>query len=39
MPIGLSLVGARYDDQHVLHAGKAIGEVFEAEGDFESNVL
>ncbi|KAJ6101778.1 hypothetical protein N7486_004205 [Penicillium sp. IBT 16267x] len=39
MPIGLGLVGARYDDLHVLHAGKAIGEVFEAEGGFESKVL
>jgi Asp-tRNA(Asn)/Glu-tRNA(Gln) amidotransferase A subunit family amidase len=39
MPIGLTLVGPRYYDLHVLHAGKAIGEVFEAEGGFESKIL
>lgn len=39
MPIGLTLVGARYYDLHVLRAGATIGNAFEAEGGFESKVL
>lgn len=35
MPVGLTLVGPRYTDQHVLHVGKAMGEVFEGEGGFQ----
>ncbi|TVY88508.1 Glutamyl-tRNA(Gln) amidotransferase subunit A [Lachnellula willkommii] len=35
LPVGLTLVGARYHDLHVLHAGKAIGEVFGKEGGFK----
>ncbi|KAL2065160.1 hypothetical protein VTL71DRAFT_4301 [Oculimacula yallundae] len=38
LPIGLTLVGARYTDLHVLHAGKTIGEVFEKEGGFVSKI-
>jgi len=38
MPIGITLVGARYRDQHVLHVGEAIGKVFETEGDFQSKL-
>ncbi|OWP02981.1 hypothetical protein B2J93_3561 [Marssonina coronariae] len=38
MPIGLTLVGARYHDEYVLQAGKAIGEVFGREGGFESKI-
>jgi len=34
LPIGLTLVGPRYRDLHVLHVGKAIGEIFEKEGGF-----
>lgn len=37
LPIGLTLVGARYHDLHVLHAGQAIGEIFEKEGGFFSS--
>jgi Asp-tRNA(Asn)/Glu-tRNA(Gln) amidotransferase A subunit family amidase len=36
LPIGLTLVGPRYGDLHVLHAGKAIGHIFEKEGGFMS---
>jgi Asp-tRNA(Asn)/Glu-tRNA(Gln) amidotransferase A subunit family amidase len=32
MPIGLTLVSARYRDLHVLYVGKGIGEVFKAAG-------
>ncbi|TVY85471.1 Glutamyl-tRNA(Gln) amidotransferase subunit A [Lachnellula suecica] len=39
LPIGLTLVGARYHDLHVLHAGKAIGEVFEKEGGFKHKLF
>jgi Asp-tRNA(Asn)/Glu-tRNA(Gln) amidotransferase A subunit family amidase len=39
LPIGLALVGPRYHDLHVLYAGKAIGEVFEKEGGFKSNLF
>ncbi len=39
LPVGLTLVGARYTDEHVLHAAKTIGEVFEKEGGFVSKLL
>jgi Asp-tRNA(Asn)/Glu-tRNA(Gln) amidotransferase A subunit family amidase len=39
LPIGLTLVGPRYHDLHVLHAGKAIGQVFETEGGFKSKLF
>lgn len=39
LPIGLTLVGPRYRDLHVLYAGKAIGELFEAEGGFKSKLF
>ncbi len=39
LPIGLTLVGPRYHDLHVLYAGKAIGEVFEKEGGFKSKLF
>ena len=39
LPIGLTLVGPRYHDLHVLHAGKSIGEVFEKEGGFKSKLF
>jgi Asp-tRNA(Asn)/Glu-tRNA(Gln) amidotransferase A subunit family amidase len=32
LPIGLSVVGARYTDLQLLHVAKAIGAVWEAEG-------
>ena len=35
LPIGLTLVGPRYRDLHVLYAGTAIGKLFEKEGGFE----
>ncbi len=38
MPIGLSLIGARYTDLHVLYAGRAIGEIFE-EGGFKHRLF
>ncbi|KAK3044839.1 hypothetical protein LTS18_000220, partial [Coniosporium uncinatum] len=38
MPIGLTLVGQRYRDQHVLHVGEAIGKIFELEGGFQSKL-
>ncbi|KAI1040148.1 hypothetical protein LB505_012354 [Fusarium chuoi] len=36
MPIGLSLVAPRYRDRHLLEVGKAIGEIFQAEGGWET---
>jgi Asp-tRNA(Asn)/Glu-tRNA(Gln) amidotransferase A subunit family amidase len=36
MPIGRSLVAPRYRDRHLLEIGKAVGEIFEAEGGWES---
>ncbi|CAG8973089.1 hypothetical protein HYALB_00007566 [Hymenoscyphus albidus] len=39
MPIGLTLVGPRYTDEHVLWAGKAIGDVFKEEGGWKSKVV
>lgn len=38
MPIGLTLVGGRYKDEHVLYVGKAVGEVFEREGGWKPKV-
>ncbi|KPM38301.1 hypothetical protein AK830_g8271 [Neonectria ditissima] len=35
MPIGLSLVAPRYRDRHLLEVGKAVGEIFEAEGGWK----
>jgi Asp-tRNA(Asn)/Glu-tRNA(Gln) amidotransferase A subunit family amidase len=39
LPIGLTVVGPRYNDRRVFHVGKAIGEAFESEGGFEMNLL
>ncbi|GAB7352242.1 hypothetical protein MBLNU459_g2713t1 [Dothideomycetes sp. NU459] len=39
LPIGLTLVGPRYTDVHVLHVGKAIGEVFEAKGGWKHKLF
>ncbi|KAG7413096.1 Glutamyl-tRNA(Gln) amidotransferase subunit A [Fusarium oxysporum f. sp. raphani] len=38
MPIGLSLVAPRYRDRHLLEVGKAVGEIFEAEGGWETKI-
>lgn len=38
LPIGLTLVGPRYHDLHILHAGKSLGQLFEAEGGFKSKI-
>ena len=39
MPIGLTLVGARYADRSLLHAAKTVGPFFEKEGGWaRSNV-
>ncbi len=38
MPVGLTLVGSRYNDLHMLHVGKAIGRLFETEGGFKSKL-
>ncbi|OBT48993.1 hypothetical protein VE00_00050 [Pseudogymnoascus sp. WSF 3629] len=35
LPVGLTVVGGRCTDLYVLRAGKAIGEVFEAEGGWK----
>lgn len=35
MPIGLSLVAPRYRDRHLLKVGKAVGDIFEAEGGWK----
>jgi len=32
MPIGLTLVGARYTDRRVLHVAKTVATLFEKEG-------
>ncbi|KAH8886105.1 amidase [Thozetella sp. PMI_491] len=32
MPIGLSLVGPRYSDRHLLNVARSVGEVFEEKG-------
>lgn len=39
LPVGLTLVGARYHDLHVLHVGKAIGEVFGKGGGFKHKLF
>ncbi|KAK0104162.1 hypothetical protein ONS96_005256 [Cadophora gregata f. sp. sojae] len=39
LPIGLTLVGARYHDLHVLYVAKAIGEAFERGGGFVSKIV
>jgi len=39
LPIGLTLVGPRHRDLHVLDAGKRIGEIFEKGGGFVSKIL
>ena len=39
LPIGLTLVGPRYHDLHVLHVGMAVGEVFEREGGCRSRLF
>lgn len=38
LPIGLTIVGARYRDMHVLHAGEAIGVCFREGGGFVSKI-
>ncbi|KAH7171329.1 amidase signature domain-containing protein [Dactylonectria macrodidyma] len=38
MPIGVSLVAPRYRDRHLLKVGKAVGEIFEAEGGWKPQV-
>lgn len=39
LPIGLTLVGPRYHDLHVLHMGHAIGKVFESEGGWKHKLF
>ena len=39
LPIGLTLLGPRYHDLHVLHAAKTIGKIFESEGGFQSKLF
>jgi Asp-tRNA(Asn)/Glu-tRNA(Gln) amidotransferase A subunit family amidase len=39
LPIGLTLVGGRYHDLHVLHAGKTIAEIFKRDGGFRSKLF
>ncbi|KAF4337660.1 amidase [Fusarium beomiforme] len=39
MPIGISLVAPRYRDRHLLEVGKAVGEIFEAEGGWDTKIL
>ncbi|OTB19323.1 hypothetical protein K445DRAFT_314206 [Daldinia sp. EC12] len=36
MPIGLSLVAPRYRDRHLLVVSKAVGEIFQAEGGWQT---
>ncbi|KAH7464507.1 hypothetical protein FOMA001_g17597 [Fusarium oxysporum f. sp. matthiolae] len=38
MPIGVSLVAPRYRDRHLLEVGKAVGEIFEAKGGWETKI-
>ncbi|KAI3554881.1 amidase [Colletotrichum abscissum] len=38
MPVGVSLVAPRYHDRHLLVVSKAVGEIFEAEGGWESTL-
>ncbi|KAK7935476.1 amidase, partial [Apiospora marii] len=37
LPIGLTLVAARYNDRHLLTVSKAVGGIFEAEGGWNRN--
>jgi len=39
LPIGLTVAGPRYTDLHVLHVGKAIGEVFQKEGGWKHKLF
>lgn len=39
LPIGLTLVGARYTDLHVIHAAEMIGNLFEKGGGFQSKLF
>jgi Asp-tRNA(Asn)/Glu-tRNA(Gln) amidotransferase A subunit family amidase len=39
LPIGLSVVGARYTDMHLLHVAKAIGALWESEGGFQHKLF
>lgn len=39
LPVGLTLIGPRYTDEHVLWAGKSIGELFERRGGWKSSLL
>jgi amidase len=32
LPVGLTLVGARYADRYMLHVAKIVGPLFEKEG-------
>lgn len=32
LPIGLTAVGARYTDRHLLHVAKSVGDLFAKEG-------
>ncbi|KAK6948893.1 hypothetical protein Daesc_008964 [Daldinia eschscholtzii] len=36
MPVGLSLVAPRYRDRHLLVVSKAVGEIFQAEGGWQT---
>jgi Asp-tRNA(Asn)/Glu-tRNA(Gln) amidotransferase A subunit family amidase len=39
MPIGLTLVGARYADRKLLHAARTVGSLFDEEGGWKpSNI-
>ncbi|KAK4078199.1 uncharacterized protein Triagg1_3215 [Trichoderma aggressivum f. europaeum] len=38
MPIGVSLVAARYRDRHLLKVAKEVGKLFEAEGGWKRNL-
>jgi Asp-tRNA(Asn)/Glu-tRNA(Gln) amidotransferase A subunit family amidase len=39
MPVGLTLVGARYADRSLLYAAKTVGALFEKEGGWtRSNI-
>ena len=39
MPVGLTLVGARYADRSLLHAARTVGALFEKEGGWtRSNI-
>lgn len=38
LPLGLTVVGPRYCDLHVLNMGKRIGKVFGEEGGYVSQI-